>query len=220
VMSFPCPHCGADQALTDRKPDEIKPIIPLDLQESFEEPPPPIPTSEPSKIPSYRPSESPHFESHVAPVQTPPVPPRPPPPPVSPPQTTPSPTTLESLPPTPLPIKKPPQAPTLSMEKRIDQVAPLAPSKPFIAVSKDTSKATFPIDDITKQFKQFDSYIKEIDSKQKKFESQAKKFEANFQEIDKKLEKFEKSLKILLKTNQKLESIHKDTFKDLKKVKL
>ena len=37
VMSFPCPHCGSDQEFTDREPDEIKPIIPLDLQESFQE---------------------------------------------------------------------------------------------------------------------------------------------------------------------------------------
>ena len=51
VMRLPCPHCGAEEALTDREADEIKPIIPLDLQESFKEPPAPISDSEDSIIP-------------------------------------------------------------------------------------------------------------------------------------------------------------------------
>ena len=56
-MGFPCPHCGAEEALTDREDNEIKPIIPLDLQESFKIPPPPKSDSEDSFSPPHPPSK-------------------------------------------------------------------------------------------------------------------------------------------------------------------
>jgi hypothetical protein len=40
-MNFPCPHCGSDLSLTDRTNSDIQPIIPRELQGSFEEPPAP-----------------------------------------------------------------------------------------------------------------------------------------------------------------------------------
>ena len=40
-MNFPCPHCGSDQSMTDRTEEDIKPIVPLELQGEFAEPPPP-----------------------------------------------------------------------------------------------------------------------------------------------------------------------------------
>ena len=41
IMRFPCPHCGSDLSLTDRTERDIQPIIPKELQGSFEEPPAP-----------------------------------------------------------------------------------------------------------------------------------------------------------------------------------
>ena len=41
VMKFPCPHCGSDLSLDDREKGEIQPIVPVELQGSFAEPPPP-----------------------------------------------------------------------------------------------------------------------------------------------------------------------------------
>lgn len=38
-MSFPCSHCGSEESFADRKSDEFKPIIPVELQGDFEEPP-------------------------------------------------------------------------------------------------------------------------------------------------------------------------------------
>jgi hypothetical protein len=47
VMKFPCPHCGSDASFQDRSPDEIKPIVPVELQGDFEEPPPPLSSGSP-----------------------------------------------------------------------------------------------------------------------------------------------------------------------------
>lgn len=44
-MKLPCPHCGADTSFQDRTADEIKPIVPVELQGDFEEPPPPLSSS-------------------------------------------------------------------------------------------------------------------------------------------------------------------------------
>lgn len=44
-MKLPCPHCGADTSLLDRSADEIKAIVPVELQGDFEEPPPPLSSS-------------------------------------------------------------------------------------------------------------------------------------------------------------------------------
>lgn len=53
VMKFPCSHCGSDLSMQDRIEGEIKPIVPVELQENFAEPPPPefvdsLPASTPS----------------------------------------------------------------------------------------------------------------------------------------------------------------------------
>ena len=211
VRGFPCPHCGGEEALTDREADEIKPIIPVDLQESFKEPPPPISDSGHSDIPPNQLSES-QPKSPPVPTQSPPVPP----PPISPPPTRPSYTPPSATTPRPLPSQPPPPI----VEQEIKKVPPPTPPKLSVTISKDDSGITVPIDDIKEQFKKIESHFKTINSHQKKSESQAKKFESNFKGIDKKLKKIEKTLKILLETNKKLESIHKDTSKDLKKVKL
>ncbi|UCG03337.1 MAG: hypothetical protein JSW11_04970 [Candidatus Heimdallarchaeota archaeon] len=219
VMGFPCPHCGGEQALTDRESDEIKPIIPLDLQESFKEPPPPIDDSD-SSSPPYQPP-APQHEYSPPPPQSPPTPP----PPVTPPQTklsyTPPPaTTPEPVPYKPPPKEVPPQPPPPSVEQEIQPVSPPTPPKVSFTVSKDDSGLTVPLDEVKAQFKQIESHFKKIYNHQKNSDSQAKKFQVNFKDIGMRLNKIEKSLKILLDTNKKLESIHKDTSKDLKKVKL
>ena len=41
VMKFPCPHCGSDLSLEDREKGDIQPIVPVELQGDFAEPPPP-----------------------------------------------------------------------------------------------------------------------------------------------------------------------------------
>ncbi|MFX0017016.1 MAG: hypothetical protein ACFFB2_18940 [Promethearchaeota archaeon] len=38
-MSFPCSHCGGEESLADRKSDDFKPIVPIDLQGDFAQPP-------------------------------------------------------------------------------------------------------------------------------------------------------------------------------------
>ncbi len=53
VMKFPCSHCGSDLSMQDRVEGEIKPIVPVELQGNFAEPPPPefvdsLPASTPS----------------------------------------------------------------------------------------------------------------------------------------------------------------------------
>lgn len=45
VMKLPCPHCGSDTSFQDRAADEIKPIVPVELQGDFEEPPSPLSSS-------------------------------------------------------------------------------------------------------------------------------------------------------------------------------
>ena len=41
VMKFPCSHCGSDLSMQDRIEGEIKPIVPVEIQGNFAEPPPP-----------------------------------------------------------------------------------------------------------------------------------------------------------------------------------
>ncbi|MFX0051517.1 MAG: hypothetical protein ACFE8U_09515 [Candidatus Hermodarchaeota archaeon] len=66
-MSFPCSHCGSEQSLADRKTSDFKPIIPVELQGDFEEPPEFI------TDPSYTPTPL-STESITKPVSKPPVP--------------------------------------------------------------------------------------------------------------------------------------------------
>lgn len=40
-MKFPCSHCGSDLSMQDRIEGEIKPIVPVEIQGNFDEPPPP-----------------------------------------------------------------------------------------------------------------------------------------------------------------------------------
>jgi hypothetical protein len=240
VMGFPCPHCGGDQALTDREADEIKPIIPLDLQESFKEPPPPLDISDSSQATPYQRFESqpqspptPTQNIHVppppatAPPATPPPPTPPPatapataPPRTRPSYTPPSPTIPKPIPSRPHPLERPPQSLPSSVEEEIEETPPPPPPKVSVKASKDESEKIVPFEEVNEQFKQIESHFRKIYSHQKKTESQSKKFRSNFREIDNKLRKIEKSLKILLETNKKLELIHKDTSKDLKKIKL
>ncbi|MHA2202525.1 MAG: hypothetical protein ACW991_02440 [Candidatus Hodarchaeales archaeon] len=66
-MSFPCSHCGSEESLADRKTDDFKPIVPVELQGDFEEPPKFI--SDPSLTPAPL-----STESDTKPVSKPPVP--------------------------------------------------------------------------------------------------------------------------------------------------
>ena len=52
-MKLPCSHCGGDLSIQDRMEGEIKPIVPVEIQGNFAEPPPPeyvdsLPASTPS----------------------------------------------------------------------------------------------------------------------------------------------------------------------------
>jgi len=60
-MKFPCSHCGSDLSMQDRIEGEIKPIVPVEIQGNFAEPPPPeyvdsLPVSTPS--PSVSPAKT------------------------------------------------------------------------------------------------------------------------------------------------------------------
>ncbi|MHA2156889.1 MAG: hypothetical protein ACXABU_16215, partial [Candidatus Hodarchaeales archaeon] len=84
-MALPCPHCGGSQEFTERKPDEIKPIIPLDLQGSFKEPsyipndiiPPNTPPYQPSTasiheyVSSTLPNSQPFPSPNPSPIKSP-----------------------------------------------------------------------------------------------------------------------------------------------------
>ena len=39
-MSFPCPHCGGTKSFDERNSRDFSPIIPSELQDRFDEPPP------------------------------------------------------------------------------------------------------------------------------------------------------------------------------------
>jgi hypothetical protein len=77
-MKFPCSHCGSDLSMQDRVEGEIKPIVPLEIQGNFAEPPPPeyvdsLPASTPS--PSISPSKAssgPIYKGESKPRSTPP----------------------------------------------------------------------------------------------------------------------------------------------------
>ncbi|MFX0183739.1 MAG: hypothetical protein ACFE95_11705 [Candidatus Hodarchaeota archaeon] len=66
-MSFPCSHCGGEESFADRKTDDFKPIIPIELQGDFEKPPEFI------SDPSYTPTPL-STESNTKPVSKTPVP--------------------------------------------------------------------------------------------------------------------------------------------------
>ncbi|MFW9916782.1 MAG: hypothetical protein ACFFGZ_14350 [Candidatus Thorarchaeota archaeon] len=42
ILSFPCPHCGTEESLDDRTVADFKPIVPAEVQATFDEPPAPI----------------------------------------------------------------------------------------------------------------------------------------------------------------------------------
>jgi hypothetical protein len=65
-MNFPCSHCGSEESLADRKTDDFKPIVPVELQGDFEEPPEFI------SDPSFPPPPS-STDSKTKPVSKPPV---------------------------------------------------------------------------------------------------------------------------------------------------
>lgn len=210
VMDFPCPHCGAQQALTDREANEIKPIIPLDLQETFKEPPPPVKGQETSLSPSFRssePQEIPKPPPQSSITYTPPPPSKPPP--IKPSFSSPPPTASQSIPPKPQPPVMPKQSPPSSMEQEIEQIPPLTPPKLSITTIKNESGITVPIGDIDKQFKSIEDHLKKINSHQKKVEKK-------FSEVDKKIKKIEKYLKIVVETDKKLEKVYKDISKQFK----
>ncbi len=213
VMKFPCPHCGGELEFTDRKIDEIKPIIPLDLQETFKEPPEPRSTLVSSITPLYRSTES--SQSRYTQIQTSPsayvpnvphhgsfnaqttvsIPPPPPP-------------SMQSS------INEPPRTlPPTSTEANV----PLPPklfSQQSKVVSKEKLDTIVLTDDDNKNF---ESRFNLLESRSRQLESQNKIFESKFKETDQQLKKIIKFMKTILKSNQKLESIYKDTFKDLKK---
>ncbi|MHA1966645.1 MAG: hypothetical protein ACW964_02470 [Candidatus Hodarchaeales archaeon] len=66
-MKFPCSHCGSAESFADRKTNDFKAIVPIDLQGDFEEPPEFI--SDPSLPPT-----SLSTKSRTKPVSNPPVP--------------------------------------------------------------------------------------------------------------------------------------------------
>ncbi len=208
VMALPCPHCGGDQAYTERTPNEIKPIIPLDLQETFQEPPP---SKNQLNLLNSTSSQSTLLLRPEIPVKPPQVPP--PPSLKNPPLPPPSKTTISSLSPVIDSLRDPP-----SQEQEITPAPTVPPSKSSISMPKNNLDNTNPQVDNPSHFKLLEAHIKQIDSRQNQFDSQNKKVHAEVKEIDKKLKKIEKSLKILLKTNQKLESVHRSTSKDLKKI--
>jgi hypothetical protein len=57
-MEFPCPHCGCQDSYTDRSANEIKTIIPKELQKEFKEPPPPIQNSNKKSSENLKPPSS------------------------------------------------------------------------------------------------------------------------------------------------------------------
>jgi hypothetical protein len=57
-MNFPCPHCGSDESFHNRSVDDFKPIVPVELQGDFTEPPPPVTSSVPSST-FQKPSQAP-----------------------------------------------------------------------------------------------------------------------------------------------------------------
>jgi hypothetical protein len=208
VITLPCPHCGGDQAFTERTPNEIKPIIPLDLQETFQEPPL---SKNQLNLSNSSSTQSTLLVRPEAPVKPPQVPPAPflkssPPPPPSKP-------TISSFPPTSDSRQNP-----LSQEREKTPITTLSHPKPSIPTPKISLDSTNPQVDDQSHFKQIEAQIKRIDSRQNQFDSQYKKIHENVKKIEKKLKRFEKSMKILHKTNQKLESVHKTASKDLKKI--
>lgn len=71
MMKFPCPHCGSDESYYDRSAEEFKPIIPVELQGDFEEPPPPVSTPGYTPVQEMKPVSKPAetSSSFVSPQQ-------------------------------------------------------------------------------------------------------------------------------------------------------
>lgn len=65
MMKLPCPHCGSDESFYDRSADEIKSIVPEELQGNFDEPPPPISNSGYDSFQEVRPVSKP-IESQIS----------------------------------------------------------------------------------------------------------------------------------------------------------
>ena len=65
-MSFPCPHCGSEDLLTDRDASEIKPVVSMEFQANFEEPVSPR-SSHIDLKPSYNSSKA-HVPSSIKPT--------------------------------------------------------------------------------------------------------------------------------------------------------
>jgi len=112
----------------------------------------------------------------------------------------------------------------LLWEKIIEKIKPFLTREDIVNMDLESFSALIKrlhsINEINEQLRKIESQFKKIYSHQKKTDSQVKKFNSNFREINNKLRKIENCLKILLETNRKLESIHKDTSKKLKNVKL
>ena len=88
---------------------------------------------------------------------------------------------------------------------------PLPPQLfPQPSVSKNKLEKDVFFDDGKKLNKSYESRFRHL-------ESRTKKLELKLKETDQQLKTLKKCMKTILKSNQKLESIYKDTFKDLKK---
>ena len=209
VMGFPCPHCGCDQEFTERNPDEIKPIIPLDLQESFEAPPTPIDQVNPIKNVSFQVSSAPPPKTASKSRQ------------ISPPTSGVSPTSPPSIP-SPVSPHSPPTPPIRNRPSKELLDKTKISTSPNLNLSvptfKSNSEDSVPLEKVQNHFKRLESHIKQINYKQDHYETQVNKLQLNLKEVTKKLQKYEKSVKLLSKANQKLESIHKDTANNLKKL--
>jgi hypothetical protein len=208
-MGLPCPHCGGDQEFTERNPDEIKPIIPLDLQESFRAPlisrhqVKPMNNPQKHPLPSFPLNASNKMETVSPPtvVISPPHPPS-----------------------TSVPVS--PQSPPFKLSKTVSmtdqsdktQISNSPFLKSFLPTFKSGLEDTVSREQVKNHFKRLEAHVKQINSKQKQYETQVNKLQLNIKEMNKKLQKYEKSVKILSKANQKFESIHKDTTKNLKKL--
>ncbi|NHJ01692.1 MAG: hypothetical protein EAX86_06085 [Candidatus Heimdallarchaeota archaeon] len=67
-MSFPCPHCGSQETFEDRTEEEFKPIVPVEIQGTFDKPPPPLTSGRPRFA---SPTSSPRPATPIATPRTP-----------------------------------------------------------------------------------------------------------------------------------------------------
>ena len=159
IMGFPCPHCGSEKALTDREANEIRPIIPLDLQVTFKEPPPPVRKSEYSYIPSRQFSEPQSHVTHVqkqygssSPVSSPSTPPSYTPTSFTPPMPPPSYSESSVIPPLPpsncVNLEGISQTSLPIIEQNLIQNPPPVPPKLSVHIPKENSRTSIPINNI------------------------------------------------------------------------